>query len=296
MSTIGPAMWLTGSMYALGAGLGLAVGRSPARATHWPIAIRAQILAAACVLGVVAAWRLHSARQLEVPVGIELVLVGVLVAALVSRGAASKGEAALWSWAATANSAFWAIPLATALAGAEGAVLAVLADRASSLRTAYATHLMRADAPIRQRRRTAWVDQAPMGALVVGLALHGVGAAPHWTAVVTRYVGPWLALSGAMLFSGSVSHDDGRTVVVDADRRRFASLTAVRALLAVPLLAWRWGSPGAAVVALNVLSVPAFLPAQLSLLYGYRSGVVRVAATWGWLIAPVGLAVAVASR
>jgi len=147
------------------------------------------------------------------------VLVGVLIAALVSRGAASKGEAALWSWAATANSAFWAIPLATALAGAEGAVLAVLADRASSLRTAYATHMMRADAPIPQRRRTAWVDQAPMGALVVGLALHGVGAAPHWTAVVTRYVGPWLALSGAMLFSGSVSHDDGREALTGLAKR-----------------------------------------------------------------------------
>jgi hypothetical protein len=50
------------------------------------------------------------------------------------------------------------------------------------------------------------------------------------------------------------------------------------------------------VVALNAFSVPAFLPAQVSILYGYRSGVVRVAATWGWVVGPIGLAIAVAAR
>ena len=290
-------MWLTGPMYAVGAAVGLGVGQSRFQASHWPVAIRAQILIAACLLGVVAAWRLHAVRQLEVPIGIEVILVIVLVAALVSRGAVSRGEASLWSWAATANSSFWAIPLATAIAGADGAVLAVLADRLAAPRTAYVTHLLRVDAPTPQRRRTAWIDQAPMGALAVGLLLHLVGSAPHWTAVVTRYIGPWLALTGAMLFTGSLSHDATKAIPVTAqDRRRVAGLFALRMLLAVPLLAWRWGSAGAAVVALNVFSVPAFLPAQMSVLYGYRSGVVRFAATWGWVVGPIGLALALASR
>ena len=289
-------MWLTGSMYGLGALVGLVAGRARPQGSRWPIAIRAQILAAACVLGVVAAWRLHTVRQLEVPLGIECTLVWVVIAAYAMRGDASRGEAALWSWAATANSAFWAIPLATAVAGAEGAVLAVLADRAGALRTAYVTHVLRADAPTPQRLRTAWIDQAPVGALAIGLLFHVGGAAPHWTASVTRYVGPWLALTGAVLFTGSLAHDATKVRVVAADRARAAALFGVRMGLAVPLLVWRWGSPGAAVVALNAFSVPAFLPAQVSILYGYRSGVVRVAATWGWIVGPVGLAIAIAAR
>jgi len=289
-------VWLTGSMYAVGGLIGLVIGRAWSEDLRWQFAIRAQILAAACVLGVVAAWRLHSARQLEVPLGIEAVLVCVLIAAFAMRGGASRGEAALWSWAATANSSFWAIPLATAVAGADGAVLAVLADRAAALRTAYATHVMRADAPTPQRMRTVWIDQAPVGALAVGLLLHVAGSAPHWTATATRYVGPWLALTGSALFAGSLSHDATRVPVTHQDRLRTAALFGLRMLLAVPLLVWRWGSAGAAVVALNTFSVPAFLPAQMSVLYGYRSGVVRAAATWGWVVGPVGLAIAVAAR
>jgi len=289
-------MWLTGSMYGLGGIIGLIAGRARPEGSRWNVAIRSQILTAACVLGVVAAWRLHTVRQLEVPLGIECILVCVLIAAYAMRGDASRGEAALWSWAATANSSFWAIPLATAVAGADGAVLAVLADRAAAIRTAYVTHVMRADAPTPQRLRTVWVDQAPVGALAIGLLLHLAGSAPHWTASVTRYVGPWLALTGAALFTGSLSHDATRVRVVASDRARAAALFAVRMGLAVPLLAWRWGSAGAAVVALNAFSVPAFLPAQMSILYGYRSGVVRVAATWGWIVGPVGLVIAVAAR
>jgi len=34
----------------------------------------------------------------------------------------------------------------------------------------------------------------------------------------------------------------------------------------------------------------------MSVLYGYRSGVVRFAATWGWVVGPIGLALALASR
>jgi hypothetical protein len=190
-------MWLTGSMYAVGAAIGLGIARSPLRGAHWPVAIRVQILIAACVLGVVAAWRLHTARQLEVPLGIEAVLVCGLVAALMTRGSGSRGEASLWSWAATANSAFWAVPLATALAGADGAVPAVLADRAAAPRTAYATHLLRADAPYPQRRRTAWVDQAPLAALLAGLLGPGVHARadgvvvrlPQWWRAGGRHLG-----------------------------------------------------------------------------------------------------------
>jgi hypothetical protein len=106
-----------------------------------------------------------------------------------------------------------------------------------------------------------------------------------------------VALTGAMLFTGSLSHDSTRGIpVTRRDYQRVASLFGLRMALAVPLLVWRWGSAGAAVVALNAFSVPAFLPAQMSVLYGYRSGVVRVAATWGWVVGPVGLVLAVAAK
>jgi hypothetical protein len=47
-----------------------------------------------------------------------------------------------------------------------------------------------------------------------------------------------------------------------------------------------------AVGALSAFSAPAFNPPQLALLYGYRDGTVRSAARYGWLLAPVGLTLA----
>ena len=58
-------------------------------------------------------------------------------------------------------------------------------------------------------------------------------------------------------------------------------------------------TPSTAVAVIAVLSAfgpPAFNPPQQSVLYGYRSGVVMVAARWGWLFLPVGLALALLLR
>ena len=47
---------------------------------------------------------------------------------------------------------------------------------------------------------------------------------------------------------------------------------------------------------LSALGPPAFNPPQQAVLYGYRSGVVMVAARWGWIFLPVGLGLALAIR
>ena len=291
-------MLLAALLYLSGGITGTLVVRHPAVAAQlWPLAIRTQTVIVACALGVIAGWRLHAFEQLAVPMGIELIMIAVLVVALATRGSASRGEAALWSWAATANTSFWTIPLATSFAGVNGAVIAVLADRLGAARGAATIHLLRADAPIPQRRRTASVDQAPVAALVVGLALHAVGSAPSWTDTLAGIFGPSLAFTGAALFFGSISHELHRQVTVTrTDGVRSLGLLTVRVALAVPMLIWCWGSARAVVIVLAACSVPAFLPAQLSLLYGYRTGVVRAAARWGWPLGAIGLVLAVLAR
>ena len=41
------------------------------------------------------------------------------------------------------------------------------------------------------------------------------------------------------------------------------------------------------------LTIPAFFPPQLSILYGYRDSVVAATARWGWVFAAPGVAAAV---
>ena len=52
----------------------------------------------------------------------------------------------------------------------------------------------------------------------------------------------------------------------------------------------------AVIAVLSALGPPAFNPPQQAVLYGYRSGVVMVAARWGWVFLPVGLALALVIR
>jgi hypothetical protein len=57
------------------------------------------------------------------------------------------------------------------------------------------------------------------------------------------------------------------------------------------------GSTAVAVIALlSAFGPPAFNPPQQAVLYGYRSGLVMIAAQWGWLFLPVGLALALVIR
>jgi hypothetical protein len=179
-------------------------------------------------------------------------------------------------------------------------MIAVLANVITTAWNAVAVHLMRRDAPFRQRRSTTWVDQSPVLASLVGLLLHVLGPAPAWTAAVLTLAGPLLAFSGAALFTGSVIHPHNLAVPRTAHAlRRWGWLTVVRiayyALVATA--AALAGSTALTVVAvLTALSAPSFQPVQLSVLYGYRSEVVVAAVRWGWILAPLGLGAAALVR
>jgi len=291
-------IFVTFAAYALGFALGLAADRGGPRVRQdWPVYLRAQLLATAGIVGIVTAWRLTAPRQLVGPVLVAAVLVVLLAAALVTRRGGSTGTAALDAWAAGPNGTFWVVPMAGAFAGPPAVALAVLANAAYGLPTAVSVHLLRRDAPHPQRRSTSWVDQSAGLAIGVGLLLHLVGPAPagtHWVLVVA---GPLFAFTGAALFTGSVVHPHntqephGR-----ADVRRWLALSLVRAAYLLPI-ALLTGQPALAVVAaLSAFGAPAFNPPQLAVLYGYRSGVVNAAARYGWVVLPVGVALAVLLR
>ena len=262
----------------------------------WPVVLRVQILVTSATLSLVAAWRLTSAGELVGPLALAAGMWVMLAAALATRGPRSAGEGSLEAWAVSPNSGFWVVPAATAFAGSTGAMIAVLANVITTAWSAVAVHLMRRDAPFRQRRATSWVDQSPLLASLVGLLLHLVGPAPSWTADVLLLAGPLLAFSGAALFTGSVIHPHNLAVVRSAHAvRRWTWLTVVRvAYYALVVLAASLASSTslAVVAALSGLSAPSFQPIQLAVLYGYRSQLVVVAVRWGWLLAPLGLVLA----
>jgi hypothetical protein len=263
----------------------------------WPIVLRIQILLTAATLSLFAAWRLTALTQLVGP----LVLAGGLwflfVVAVATRGERSTGEGALESWAVGPNSGFWVVPVAAAFAGSAGAMIAVLANAANAAENAVCVHLMRRDAPLRQRRSTSWVDQSPVLALAAGLLLHLAGPAPGSSKEVLALAGPLLAFSGAALFAGSVVHPHNLSVPKsDHALRRWTWLTALRVGYFMLIVACTSSTPLAVVAAVSALSAPSFTPIQQAVLYGYRSGVVNVGVRWGWVLAPLGLGLAAAIR
>jgi hypothetical protein len=200
----------------------------------------------------------------------------------------------------TPNASFWVVPTADAFAGSAGTMIAVLANVITTAWNAMAVHLMRRDAPFRQRRSTTWVDQSPVLASLVGLLLHLLGPAPGWTADVLTLAGPLLAFSGAALFTGSVVHPHNLAVPqTEHAARRWGWLTVLRVAYyaVVATVATLAGSTALTLVAvLTALSAPSFQPIQMSVLYGYRSEVVVVAVRWGWILAPLGLVAAALIR
>jgi hypothetical protein len=266
----------------------------------WPVVLRAQILVTSATLSLVAAWRLTSPGQLVGPLALAAGLWVMFAAAVGSRGRRSPGEGALEAWAVSPNSAFWVVPTATAFAGPTGTMIAVLANVVTTAWGAVCVHLMRRDAPIRQRRVTSWVDQSPLLASLIGLLLHLAGPAPAWTEDVLVYAGPLLAFSGAALFAGSVIHPHNLSVPQSEHAlRRWTWLTAVRVgyyLVLVLVAAFDSSTALAVVAALSALSAPSFQPVQLAVLYGYRSEVVVAAVRWGWLLVPFGLGLAALVR
>ncbi len=263
----------------------------------WPVVLRTQILLTSATLSLAAAWRLTSARELLGPIALAAGLWVLLGATVATRRAQSGGDAALESWAVSPNSGFWVVPAAAAFAGSAGTMIAVLAVVITSLWGAVCVHLMRRDAPVRQRRATSWIDQSPVLASGVGLLLHVWGPAPSWTADVLTLAGPLLAFSGAALFAGSVVHPHNLSVRHGGHAlRRWGWLTVVRVGYYLVLAALATSSPLAVVAVLNALSAPSFQPVQLAVLYGYRSELVVAAVRWGWVLTPFGLVLAALIR
>jgi predicted permease len=287
--------------FVVGGLLGWAAARGGPRVQRgWPVFLRVQILVTSATLSLVAAWRLTSPSELVGPLALSAGLWVVLATTLSTRAGHSTGQGSLEAWAVCPNSGFWVVPSATAFAGSAGTMIAVLANVLTTAWGAVCTHLMRRDAPIRQRRATTWVDQSPILASLVGLVLLTSGPAPQWTSDVLTLAGPLLAFSGAALFTGSVIHPHNLSVPRSEHAvRRWAWLTCVRVLyfVVVAVAAILASSTALAVVAvLTALSAPAFQPIQLAVLYGYRSEVVVAAVRWGWALAPFGLAAAALVR
>ena len=289
---------LTFAAYAIGALTGVAVHRGgPRLRAGWPVYLRIQLAATATLLGLFSAWRLTAPRQIVAPLVMASAGGVLLLASYVIRRGRSTGLSQLEAWAAFPNSTFWVLPIGGALVGPAASVVAGLTNAAYAVPTAVCVHLLRRDAPIRQRHSTSWIDQSMLVAVGVGLLLHLTGPAPaasHWVLVVA---GPLLAFVGAALYTGSVFHPHNASVDRGRDDGgRWLLLTAVRVVFLSGVAVVTSSTAVAVIAVLSAFGPPAFNPPQQSVLYGYRSGVVMVAARWGWLFLPVGLALALLLR
>ncbi len=278
--------------YLVGAVTGLAAQRHPRAARVWPVLVRAQILLASALLSVAAAWRLSASADALWPALLVVVFAVVLAASFaLTPPPLRAGLSGLRAWTAFANTSYFGIPVAGALAGPAGVGAAVLVDRLGLPVWSLTLWMLRRDAPIAQHRRTSWVDQSPLIAFLIGLALKLTGRAPEWTVTISVIAAPVLAASGAAIFVGSVLHPSQRL-----DPRPgvgiWLRLVAVRVGLGTPLVLWA-PSPALAVVAvLSVLSIPAFGPPQMSTVYGYADPTVSAASRYGWMFGMVGLGIA----
>jgi hypothetical protein len=280
--------------YALGAAIGVASSRSASLASVWRVIIRYQIVLVSVGVSILAAWRLEGFADLGWPLLAAGITAVIMACAwwTTPRGADRTGRAVLRGWSANANGGFWVIPVATAIAGAPGAVFAVIVDRLYIIIFGFFTWILRRNAPQPQRMRTSWVDQAPVIALGIGLVLNITRETPEWTATALAWAAPLLALSGAAVFVGSVLHPSQR-IAWRPGVRTWAFLSAVRILLFVPAALLAPTPEIAIAFVLFGFTIPAFFPPQLSILYGYRDAVVAATARWGWVWAAPGVALAV---
>jgi hypothetical protein len=261
--------------YGVGALLGYAVARGGRLVPVWRVFIRANLLLTSIVLSVLAGWRVSGFADLLWPVlvtAVMFVLVGVAYL-LTPSSPERPGRAVLRGWSAIPNPGFWLIPVATAIAGAPGAVIAVLIDRVALASFAIWVWVLRKHAPIKQQVRTSWIDQSPLIALVVGLLLGVISDAPEWTASVLQWLAPVVAAIGAAVFVGSVLHPSQR-IEWRPGVRVWALLSLARIAMMVPLAFLAPTEPIAVALVLGAFSIPAFFPSSLSVLYGYTDSVV----------------------
>lgn len=275
--------------YLLGAGIGFTAARSRRLESSWRVVIRLQILGASVFVSLLAALRLENLGDLLWPVSAAGLSILVVASAwlVTPSGPDRPGRASLRGWSASANGGFWVIPVATSIAGAPGAVIAVLADRAMIVVFAAVTWILRRYAPRPQRVRTSWIDQAPLLALLVGLLLNVTRETPEWTASALEWTAPLMALSGAAVFVGSALHPSQR-IPWRPGIGPWLVITGVRVAIFVTATFFAPTPAIAIMLILFAFSVPAFFPPQLSVLYGYTDPVVATAARWGWVFAPLG--------
>jgi hypothetical protein len=278
--------------YAVGALLGLLANSWAPLTRIWPVLVRAQILLAAAALSVVAAWRLGGIGDVLWPLAMASVF-GVMLAVSVAITPKPRrgGVGALRAWTGYANTGYWAIPIAGAVAGPAGVLAAVLVDKASLPVWTATTWLMRRDAPIPQRIRSSWIDQSPIIAFGVGLLLKATGEAPPWTLDVSLVFAPVLAATGAALFVGSVLHPTQR-MDPRPGLRHWIPMVALRVLLFVPIVLLAPEGATDVVAVLCALSIPSFGPPQMSTVYGYREPSVSASARYGWVLGAFGLVAA----
>ena len=279
--------------YALGAAIGVASSRSVRLADVWRVIIRWQIVAVSVGVSILAAWRLEGFADLAWPALALAITFAIMAVAwwTTPRGADRTGRAVLRGWSANANGGFWVIPIATAIAGAPGAVFAVIVDRLYIIVFGFFTWILRRNAPQPQRMRTSWIDQAPVIALGAGLILNVTSETPAWTATALEWAAPLLALSGAAVFVGSVLHPSQR-IPWRPGLPLWGLLSAVRIGLFVPAALLAPTPEIAIAFVLFGFTIPAFFPPQLSILYGYRDSVVAATARLGWVWAAPGVAAA----
>jgi hypothetical protein len=280
--------------FAAGALTGWLVARSGETVQRvWPAILRVQIFVTAVALTGVAAWRITGVGQLNGPLLLSVSLLIPFAAAWLARGSRKSGEIALESWSVSANSSYWVVPVAAALAGPAGTMIAALVNVPNTPVDMWWVALMRRDAPRTQRRSTGWFDYSPVIASAVGFALRLVHPAPSSTSEVLTWAGPLLAFSGAALVSGSIYHPHNVTVPrTRASLWRWTWLTSLRVAYCLVIAVFVSSTPLKIVAVLTAFSAPSFSPVQLAVLYGYRSSVVRSAVRWGWVMAPFGVALA----
>ena len=281
--------------YLIGALAGYAASRGNRIAAQWRRLIRVQLLCVSAVLSFLAAWRLPAAADLIWPAFVTIVAIALVGVAylLTPKSSERAGRAVLRGWSAIPNPGFWVVPLAAAIAGPVGLIVAVFIDRVMIFFFGFFVWILRRQAPIKQQMRTSWIDQSPLIALLIGLVLNAFTQPPAWTGVALVWSVPLLAAIGAAMFVGSVLHPS-QQIPWRPGFRVWLLLIAMRIALLVPLALLAPNAPIAAVLVLCAFSIPAFYPPQLSVLYGYADSVVAAASRLGWVFAPVGVLLALA--
>lgn len=279
--------------YALGITLGIVAARVTAFGLVWPKIVRTQLLLVAVALSVTSVWSIDGIDSVVWPALMVAALVLMtLVSRLTVRGPSPDAHAALQTWAAGANSGFFAVPVATVLAGPPGAVVAVLMDRMAIPLYSYWTHLLRRSAPIPQRMHTSWIDQSPLIALGVGVVLRMFGTAPDWAHAVTLVAAPILAASGSAVFIGSVLHPSQR-IDPRPGVRRWLALSSLRIALFGAIAIAAPTEPLRIVAILCALTIPVFAAPQMCTVYGYSEPAVAAGSRYGWIVGALGLGAAI---